>query len=73
MRIKKQHTLWLLSILLFSFCNVKAQENTNTKTVAPRFSMRINCGIPKITSSQLLRNSFSGVVFTEGNLNCRLF
>lgn len=73
MSINKQYSILLLSFLLFAFCKVKAQESTSAKTVAPRFTMRVNCGIPKITSSQLLRNSFTGVVFAEANLNCRLF
>ncbi len=48
-----------------------AQETT--KMVAPRFTMRFNCGIPKITSSNLFRNSFTGVVVVDGSLNIKLF
>jgi hypothetical protein len=39
----------------------------------PRFSIRANVGIPKITSSTAFRNSFSGVITGDLSVNCKLF
>lgn len=60
----------ILLMLIYSTSSV-AQDTKSV--VAPRFTMRFNSGIPKVTSSQLLRHTFSGVVFLDANLNCRLF
>ena len=60
-----------ISVLLLQGLVICAQDAKIP--VPPRFTLRINCGIPKITSSQLLRNSFSGVVMADGNLNVKLF
>ena len=57
--------LMLMSCLV-SFCQDKAPE-------LPRFSIRANMGIPKIASSQQFRNSFAGVVTTDGSVNYKLF
>ncbi|MDF2449923.1 MAG: hypothetical protein K0R26_2427 [Bacteroidota bacterium] len=51
---------------LFSFAQEKAPD-------LPRFSLRMNIGIPKITSSEQYRHSFSGVVTADGSINYKLF
>lgn len=60
----------LITLIVFlSFISL-AQD---AKIVAPRYSIRFNCGIPKVISSQLFRNSFTGIVFGDANLNVKLF
>jgi hypothetical protein len=39
----------------------------------PRFSIRVNVGIPKVVSSKAFRNSFSGVITGDASVNCKLF
>lgn len=39
----------------------------------PRFSIRGNVGIPNVASSSAFRNSFSGVITGDANVNCKLF
>lgn len=64
MRIILSYLLILSGFILF------AQDKAPT---LPRFSARGNVGIPKVTSSEAFRNSFSGVVTTDGNINCKVF
>lgn len=60
----------LLAILLMSCFFIVAQDKAPT---LPRVSVRGNVGIPKVTSSEALRNSFSGILSTDGSFNYRLF
>ena len=39
----------------------------------PKLSVRANVGIPKIASSKQFRNSFSGVITADANVNYKLF
>lgn len=58
-------------LLILSGFLLSAQENKVPEL--QRFSIRGNIGIPKVTSSEAFRNSFSGVVTTDGNINCKVF
>jgi len=60
----------LLNILLMSSFFVLAQDKAPT---LPRFSIRANMGIPKATSSEAFRNSFSGVLTGDASMNCKIF
>lgn len=51
---------------LFAFSQDKAPE-------LPKFSFRMNVGIPKIASSTQYRHSFSGVITADGSVNYKLF
>ncbi len=51
---------------VLSFSQDKAPE-------LPKFSVRANIGIPKIASSKQFRNSFSGVITADANVNYKLF
>ncbi|MBC7695003.1 MAG: hypothetical protein H7141_06090 [Burkholderiales bacterium] len=51
---------------MISFSQDKAPE-------LPRFSVRANIGIPKIASSKQYKNSFSGVITGDANVNYKLF
>lgn len=64
MRIILSYLLILSGFIAF------AQDKAPT---LPRFSVRGNIGIPKVTSSEAFRNSFSGVITTDGNIDCRVF
>lgn len=59
-----------LYLLIMSGFLCSAQEKAPE---LPRFSIRGNCGIPKVASSEAFRNSFSGVVTADGNIDCKLF
>lgn len=50
---------------LISVCQEKAPE-------LPRVSIRANVSIPKVVSSQSFRNSFSGVVGLDANVNYKI-
>jgi hypothetical protein len=67
-----KHTLLYLFIL---GCLISvAQEETSSKPPElPRFSIRGNAGIPKVTSSEAFRNSFSGVITADLSINVKLF
>lgn len=58
-------------VLITSFCSLAQDEIKVTKL--PRVSARVNIGIPKVASSTALRNSFSGVMSSDINFDCRLF
>lgn len=60
----------LLAILLMSCFFIVAQDKAPT---LPRVSVRANVGIPKVTSSEALRNSFSGIMSSDASFNYRLF
>lgn len=67
-----KHILTYILIIssLFSF----SQEETSGRAPElPRFSVRGNVGIPKVTSSEAFRNSFSGVIAGDLSVNCKLF
>ena len=61
---------FLLLIFSLSCVVLLAQDKA---PVLPRFSVRGNIGIPKIASSSQFRNSFSGVITADANVNCKLF
>lgn len=61
---------FLSYILAFSYLVSSSQESMPE---LPRFSIRANVGIPKITSSKQFRNSFSGVITSDASVNYRLF
>jgi hypothetical protein len=56
----------LITSGLFAFSQDKAPE-------LPKFSIRMNAGIPKITSSTQYKNSFTGVITADGSVNYKLF
>ena len=60
----------VFSLLLMPVFILKSQDKSPE---LPRFSIRVNCGIPKLASSELLRNTFSGIINAEASLNCKLF
>lgn len=60
----------LSCLLILSGFVFYAQDKAPT---LPRFSVRGNIGIPKVTSSEAFRNSFSGVITADGNINCKVF
>ena len=60
----------VFSLLLIHVCLMKSQDKPPE---LPRFSVRVNCGIPKLASSELLRHTFSGVITADANINCKLF
>ncbi len=66
---------YILTYILISCCLISiAQEETSSKAPElPRFSVRGNVGIPKVISSEAFRNSFSGVVTGDLNVNAKLF
>lgn len=57
------------SLLLLISVMLNAQDKA---PVLPRFSVRVNCGIPKYVSSQLLQHAFSGVFTGEASVNCKI-
>jgi hypothetical protein len=57
---------FFLMSCLFSF----SQES---KPQLPKLSIRGNAGIPKVTSSQAFRNSFSGVFVGDLNIDYKIF
>ncbi len=60
----------VFSLLLIHVFILKSQDKMPE---LPRFSVRVNCGIPKLVSSELLYNTFSGVVLGDASVNCKLF
>lgn len=66
---KLKHILIIIFVLALEFSNAQEAQSVS----APRVTTRFNCGIPKVTSSQLFRNSFTGVVFADANVNVKLF
>ena len=58
------------SLILFGSLFLKSQDGVPK---LPRFSTRINCGIPKYVSSELLYSTFHGVLVADVNMNYRLF
>ncbi len=62
-----------LYLLLLVCSYAIAQETEKAPEPLPRFSIRVNCGIPNSVSSSAFRNTFSAVVTGEGTVNCRIF
>ncbi len=64
---------FLYSILcLYSFCGF-SQDAPSKGPDLPRVAVRANLGIPKIISSEMYRNSFSGVFSGELGVSYKLF
>ncbi len=62
---------YLITVIIISFSLIfKAQQ---TSTELAKFSIRSSMGIPKITSSNQYRNSFSGVITADISANYKLF
>jgi len=62
---------YLLALILFiGTCGLQAQEDQKP---LPRFSVRANMGIPKVTSSTAFRTSFLGLYEVNASVNVRLF
>ncbi len=61
---------YILSYLILVSCLVSFAQDKAPEL--PRFAVRGNIGIPKVTSSQSFRNSFSGVMTGDMNLTCKL-
>lgn len=62
-----------LYFLLLCFGISFAQEVEKTPEPLPRFSIRVNCGIPNSVSSKAFRTTFSAVISGEASVNCKLF
>lgn len=61
----------LAIVILLFFCGcIKAQEDQKP---LPRFSVRANVSIPKVTSSKAFRTSFLGLYEANASFNVRLF
>ena len=64
----------LYSVLFLYSLRSAGQEGSSGKPPElPRVALRANIGIPKIVSSKMYRNSFSGVVAGEAGLSYKLF
>ena len=64
----------VIYILFFSCLILSAQDGPSNKAPElPRFAVRGNIGIPKVTSSEAFRNSFSGVLTGDLNVTYKFF
>ncbi|MBL7936458.1 MAG: hypothetical protein JNM51_11700 [Bacteroidia bacterium] len=62
---------FIISYILVLSCLVSFSQEKGPEL--PRFSIRLNVGIPKIASSSQFRNSFSGVISSDASINYKLF